>query len=101
MGTETVTVEVFNGTDDFGTPSYTSGQDIEARAVRDVTVTMDQDEQQVETDLTVIVDADQSPLPDKEDRLTVGSNTYIVDSRKDGEDLSGTLQHVIVMAREE
>lgn len=99
--TETVAVEPFSSLDGQGAPSYGASQNVEARVVRTDEQTVDADGSDMRTDLTLWVDAGESPLPDERDRLTYGGVTYIVAERVEGKDFGASVDHVRVRCREE
>lgn len=98
---ETVTVEAFAGLDGQGAPSYASGVDIEARVVREDAVVIGSDGSEERTTLTLYVPEGQSPMPVKQDRITVGGTDYIVRETKEAKTLKGTVDHVRARCREE
>lgn len=100
-GTVTVSVEPFSDyTAETGAPAYGASQDISAAVRRKDENIRLRDGSTVEVNLTLWVDAGQSPLPQKRDRLTLSGDTYIVEFTDRVTDLEGTLDHVKALCRD-
>lgn len=99
--TETVAVEPFSGLDGQGAPSYGASQNIEARVVREDEQVIDADGDEIRTTLTLWVDADESPLPAEQDRVTVDGTVYIGVSRYEGKSFRADVTHVRLRCREQ
>ncbi len=80
---ETFDVEVYNGVDQQGLPSYDTEVEVEGRVKREDKLVVDSDGSNIKAELTIWVPAREAVLPDQRDRVTYESKTYIVVQVKD------------------
>lgn len=100
---ETVTVELQDSTDGQGAPTYASPENIQAYVVEEDKVVVSADGTEHLSVRTVYVGADQTPAPQRNARLTMGGDTFIVLEIKRRKRLSrsGGLDHTQAQCREE
>lgn len=109
MVTQEIGVERFLRFDGQSAPEYQDHGNVDGRVVREDRVTQRADGSVVHTQYTVFVDGGESYLPTWHDRLTfetrVGLDTdyhsAIVEIHSEGRTLSGVVDHVELLCREE
>ena len=80
---ETFDLEVYNGVDHQGVPSYDTEVEVEGRVKREDKMIVDSDGSDIKTELTIWIPEREAVLPDQRDRVTYESKTYIVVQLKD------------------
>jgi len=85
-----LTLEVLTGVDGQGAPTYDTPVAIQARAVRENKVVDGPDGTRIMTDLMLYVPGTEAVLPNSQDRVGLGTETFIVVVTKDINDSSAT-----------
>lgn len=100
---QSVSVEAVSGLDGQGKPSYGTAVVIQARVVREDSTVAKGDGSEIKTVATLWIDAEQSPFPDQEYRITLADGLIgIVAERVDSRGIqSGDVDHVRIKVREE
>jgi len=99
--TTTVELEEWAGSDGQGKPTYDSPVEITVRIRYRASSIIDGDGTRVSTSVMAWVPADQTPMPEEDDRITWNDSTFIVVEVKDVLDLGGDLQFRKIKCREE
>jgi hypothetical protein len=100
IGTETVGVEALGAWAE-GKPTYGSSVEVNAAVVREDRVIRRKDGSEELTTLTVLVDGGETYLPLRGDRVTPSDGPHIVVQRHEAKTLSGAVDHVMLLCREQ
>lgn len=98
---QSISVEVLDGVNGQGLPSYDSPVDIDARVLRQDKMSVAGTGSDVKTQLTVYVPNTESVIPNEQDRITFEGSTYIVVEHKEVRLFSGVVSHTRLQCRDE